>query len=109
MPSIPEEDLEFSFFRSSGPGGQKRNKTESSVRLRHLPTGITVIATASRSQHRNKQEALEELERRLELRNRRRTPRIATAPTRSSERQRMEQKRKRADKKRLRKPPGADD
>ena len=65
MAPIPDHDLEFSFFKSSGPGGQKKNKTESAVRLRHLPTGIEVIATQSRSQHRNRAMALEELERRL--------------------------------------------
>ena len=46
-------------FKSSGPGGQKKNKTESSVRVRHRPTGITRIATESRSQTRNREAALE--------------------------------------------------
>ena len=42
-------------FRSSGPGGQKKNKTESSVRVRHRATGITRIATESRSQTLNRE------------------------------------------------------
>ena len=46
-------------YTSSGPGGQKKNKTESSVRVRHLPTGVTRIATESRSQTRNRELALE--------------------------------------------------
>jgi hypothetical protein len=45
-------------YRASGPGGQKRNKTSSAVRLRHGPTGLVVIAEESRSQHENKAKAL---------------------------------------------------
>ncbi len=45
-------------FRSSGPGGQKRNKTESAVRLRHPPSGVMARAVESRSQHDNKAMAL---------------------------------------------------
>lgn len=45
-------------YRASGPGGQKRNKTSSAVRLRHQPSGLIVIAEESRSQHQNKARAL---------------------------------------------------
>src|SRR5262249_25756076 len=48
-------------YRASGPGGQKRNKTSSAVRLRHLPSGLIVIAEESRSQHENKAKALRRL------------------------------------------------
>src|SRR4051812_38375510 len=48
-------------YRASGPGGQKRNKTSSAVRLRHPPTGLIVIAEESRSQHENKAKALRRL------------------------------------------------
>ena len=48
-------------YRASGPGGQKRNKTSSAVRLRHAPTGLIVIAEESRSQHENKAKALKRL------------------------------------------------
>src|ERR1700754_4828578 len=48
-------------YRASGPGGQKRNKTSSAVRLRHLPSGLIVIAEESRSQHENKAKALKRL------------------------------------------------
>lgn len=105
MAPIPDNDLEFSFFKSSGPGGQKKNKTESAVRLRHLPTGIEVIATQSRSQHRNRQLALDELERRLEARNRRRTPRVPTRPRAAAKAERLSEKRQLSEKKRLRKLP----
>jgi hypothetical protein len=48
-------------YRASGPGGQKRNKTSSAIRLRHLPSGLMVIAEESRSQHENKARALRRL------------------------------------------------
>ncbi|AMV29978.1 Peptide chain release factor 1 [Gemmata sp. SH-PL17] len=62
---LPEDRLlaqcEVDTYRASGPGGQKRNKTSSAVRLRHLPTGLIVIAEESRSQHENKAKALKRL------------------------------------------------
>jgi protein subunit release factor A len=103
-----DDEIEIDFYKSSGPGGQKKNTTESSVRVRHLPTGIVVVATESRSQHRNKEAALEELERRLELRTRRRTPRIPTRQTRASKARRLDEKKRVGEKKRLRKGPIGD-
>ncbi|MBI1798765.1 MAG: peptide chain release factor-like protein [Candidatus Eisenbacteria bacterium] len=79
-------------YRSSGPGGQKKNKTESSVRARHLATGITRIATESRSQSRNRQLALERVAIELARRAKRRRPRVATLPTRSAIERRLESK-----------------
>ncbi len=54
-------------YRASGPGGQKRNKTSSAVRLRHRPSGLIVIAEESRSQHENKAKALQRLRQALFL------------------------------------------
>jgi hypothetical protein len=54
-------------YRASGPGGQKRNKTSSAVRLRHGPTGLIVIAEESRSQHENRARALRRLRQALYL------------------------------------------
>jgi len=48
-------------YRASGPGGQKRNKTSSAVRLRHGPTGLVAIAEEDRSQHVNKARAIRRL------------------------------------------------
>jgi len=61
-------------YRASGPGGQKRNKTDSAVRLRHIPTGIIVIAEESRSQIKNRAQALRRLRKALALRIRRQLP-----------------------------------
>jgi hypothetical protein len=58
---------EVDTYRASGPGGQKRNKTSSAVRLRHPPSGLLVIAEESRSQHENKAKALKRLRQALHL------------------------------------------
>src|SRR5271167_3224477 len=52
---------EVDTYRASGPGGQKRNKTSSAVRIRHLPSELIVIAEESRSQHENRVKALKRL------------------------------------------------
>ncbi len=54
-------DCAVDTYRASGPGGQKRNKTSSAVRLRHGPSGLMVIAEESRSQHENKSKAVRRL------------------------------------------------
>jgi hypothetical protein len=58
---------EVDTYRASGPGGQKRNKTSSAVRIRHLPSGLIVIAEESRSQHENRARALKRLRQGLYL------------------------------------------
>src|SRR5579884_1137065 len=58
---------EVDTYRASGPGGQKRNKTSSAVRLRHPPSGLLVIAEESRSQHENRERALRRLRQALYL------------------------------------------
>ena len=62
---IRKDDLKVDTFRSSGAGGQHVNKTESGVRFTHIPTGIVSESTDSRSQHKNREIALQKLYQRI--------------------------------------------
>lgn len=86
------KDCEVTPYKSSGPGGQKKNKTESSVRVVHLPTGLTRIATESRSQSANRLHALDRIRLALEARRHKPKPRRATKPTSSSRAKRLGEK-----------------
>jgi protein subunit release factor A len=108
---IPKSDQELlaqcrvETFMSGGKGGQHQNRTESGVRLVHLPTGVTVTSRAERSQHRNKTIALERLRKKLEKRNQRPKKRRPTKVPRAERERRLADKKRRSRLKDTRKPP----
>jgi protein subunit release factor B len=89
-------------YRSSGPGGQRKNKVETAVRLKHLPSGVTVVATEHRSQAENRKLAFERLRERLIRLNRPRRRRIPTSVSLRAIERRIEEKKILSKKKRLR-------
>ena len=80
------EECDIETFRSGGKGGQHVNKTDSAVRLRHLPTGIVAQCQDERSQFRNKQIACERLREKVAELNLRQKQRVATRKPRSAKR-----------------------
>ncbi len=90
-------------FRSRGPGGQRKNKTETAVRLKHLPSGITVTAKEHRLQSQNLKRAFERLQERLRQANRPRPHRIPTSLPLHALRRKKEEKEIHSAKKRERK------
>jgi protein subunit release factor B len=115
MIKLPESDQELlrecevETFRSSGPGGQHVNKTESAVRLRHLPSGVVVSSQEERSQHRNKAICLQKLRERVARLNYRAPKRVPTKVSKAAKKRTLEAKTRRAQLKRLRSKPTFDE
>ncbi|HEY1403589.1 MAG TPA: peptide chain release factor-like protein [Pyrinomonadaceae bacterium] len=112
---LPESDddllreCEVDTFRSSGPGGQHVNKTESAVRLTHRPTGVVVTCREARSQHQNKATCLRKLRERVEKLNHRPAKRVPTRATQGAKERTLEAKAHRSRLKRSRSKSGADE
>jgi protein subunit release factor B len=115
MIRLPESDedllreCEVETFRSSGPGGQHVNKTETAVRLKHMPSGLVVTCREERSQHQNKATCIRKLRERVEKLNQRPAKRIPTRIPRSAKTRTLEAKARRSRVKRLRAKPSADE
>lgn len=108
-PEQIQRDCEVSVFRATGPGGQGVNTTDSAVRMRHVPTGITVVCRESRSQLQNRQACLAKLHAIFERRSRPPKPRTPTKVSRAQKERRLQGKHKTSQKKSLRRAPGRDD
>lgn len=112
LPELDEDllrECEVETFRSSGPGGQHVNKTESAVRLRHLPSGIVVSSQQERSQHRNKALCLQRLRNKVAQLNYRPPKRVPTRIPRAAKNRTLEEKARRSQIKRLRSKPSRDE
>ena len=96
------KDVRIEYYKSRGPGGQRKNKKETAVRIRHIPTGITAIATEFRSQARNRALAVKRLKERLQRLKAKRKPRIPTRMPRAVRERILEEKKRRAEIKKLR-------
>jgi protein subunit release factor A len=113
--TIPESDdallaeCDVQVFHASGPGGQSVNTSDSAVRLRHLPSGVTVVCRTQRSQLQNKRQCLRRLRERLEeLTAPPPAPRHATRKSRGVRAGELASKARRARLKQLRRPPTDD-
>ncbi len=98
-------ECDFETYRSSGPGGQNVNRRETAVRLYHRPSGIVISCQEERSQHRNKQIALQRLRHRLQKLNRRQKKRVPTKMPKNVREKILSSKKQQSQKKSLRKKP----
>jgi protein subunit release factor B len=101
-PHVLKKQVVIETYRSRGPGGQRKNKVETAVRLSHPSSGITIVAKERRSQAENRRLAFERLRKRLMELNQPLRRRIPTRTPRTAVEMRMEEKKIRSERKRLR-------
>ena len=113
--SIPDSDEELlkecnvDTFRAGGKGGQHLNKTESAIRLTHIPSGLVVTCQNERSQYQNKRKCLSQLRKKIEAMNYHKPDRILTKKPRAAKEKILQTKKKQSIKKQLRQKPAMDD
>lgn len=90
---FPKQDIVIEFYRASGPGGQRKNKKDTAVRITHLPTGITVVAPESRYRSVNMRRAFERLDERVREETKQAVVRVKTKTPRRVIERRLETKR----------------
>jgi protein subunit release factor B len=90
---FPKGDIVIEFYRASGPGGQRKNKKDTAVRITHLPTGISVVAPESRYRSVNMKRAVERLAERIREKTKPTAIRIRTRIPRRVDERRLETKR----------------
>lgn len=99
---ILKNEVEITFYKSRGPGGQRKNKRETAVRIYHPSSGITVIATEYRFQAKNRELAFERLQKKLKLLNKKKKPRIPTKMSRAVKERILKEKKIQSERKRIR-------
>ncbi|MFC1646565.1 peptide chain release factor-like protein [Candidatus Omnitrophota bacterium] len=92
---IHRKDLKIKYFKSSGPGGQHKNKRFTAVKIIHSPTGITAVATEQRSQAQNREVALQRLKTKIERSFKKQKKRIPVKLPRSVKEKILESKKRR--------------
>jgi protein subunit release factor A len=97
------EECEIQTFKASGKGGQHIQKTESAVRLIHIPTGIRVSSQQERSQYLNKTICLEKLQKKLKERSKKKKKRVSTKKPKAVRERELREKKFHSEKKKLRK------
>ena len=100
---IDKKDVIIEYFRASGPGGQRRNKKDTAVRITHIKTGLRAVATESRYRVQNLKKAFLRLEDKIRDSEKKIEPRIPTKTPRRAKERRIVNKKTRGSKKSLRK------
>ena len=99
---MKKNELKFEYYKSSGPGGQHKNKRFIAVRVTHLPTGLCAVSQENRSQASNKELALERLNKRLAVKFAKKKNRIHTYMPQAAREKILQQKKLQSYKKKLR-------